>query len=188
LVELEELIGHNFWLKITHRGYDLAGDEAELRKTLPTSATEDEVAHSSVAPGALDQVITSCEQMLVRRGWKAALTELRRGDEQYQDCHWVDAVSEYYSAVESGLKYRLEEAGVSFGAGASLRDLAREAANAGLIPTNYQALFGFLDSVRSPRKHGRGSRPEEVEVGPAESLLMANHARSLLLYLGHRPA
>lgn len=187
LVKLDELLGHSFYLEITHRGYDLAGDEADLRKSLPTSATEDEEAHANVAPDALAEIITSCERMLASRGWEAALTELRRGDEQYRDEHWVDAVSEYYSAVESGLKYRLEESWITFSSGGSLRDLARLAVDAGAIPKNYQALFTFLDSVRSPRKHGRGSRPDEVEVGPAEALLMANHARSLLLYLGHRP-
>jgi hypothetical protein len=96
-------------------------------------------------------------------------------------------VSEYYSAVESGLKYRLAEAEVAFSDGAALQELAKVAAAHALIPTNYQALFGFLDSIRSPRKHGRGPKPDSVEVGPAESLLMANHARSLLVYLGHRP-
>jgi hypothetical protein len=28
---------------------------------------------------------------------------------------------------------------------------------------------------------------EELEVGPAEALLMGNHVRALLLYLGQRP-
>jgi hypothetical protein len=68
-----------------------------------------------------------------------------------------------------------------------LKDLAKQAAAEGLIPTNYQALSGFIDTIRSPRSHGRGSKIEEIEVGKAEALLMANHTRALLVYLGHRP-
>lgn len=95
---------------------------------------------------------------------------------------------EYYAALESGLKHRLDEAGTSYGGGDSLKALARAAADAGLIPTSYQAAFGFLDSIRSPRSHGRGSEPAELPVGPAEALLAGNHVRTLLLYLGHVPA
>jgi hypothetical protein len=40
--------------------------------------TEDEEALAPVAPDALRQVITSCEQMLERRGWTTALEDLRR--------------------------------------------------------------------------------------------------------------
>lgn len=49
LIKLDEMLGHSFYLEITHRGYDLAGNESELRKALPTSATEDEAAHATVA-------------------------------------------------------------------------------------------------------------------------------------------
>jgi len=54
---------------------------------------------------------------------------------------------------------------------------------------NYDALFGFTDSIRSPRSHGAAGRAEtigEVEVGQAEALLIGNNARTLLLYLGQR--
>jgi hypothetical protein len=57
-----------------------------------------------------------------------------------------------------------------------------------MIPTNYRALFGFIGSIRSPRRHGRGLRPVKVPVGPAEALLMGNHVRALLVYLAHRPS
>lgn len=187
LVEMDEMLGKSFYLSITTEGFDLVRDEAALRRELPRTATEDEEAHMAVAPDVLAEVIRSCEQLLEQRGWTSALGELRRGDAQHADGHWADAVSEYYAAVESGLKLRLDEAGVAYSEGAALRDLAKQAAAAGVIPLNYQQLFGFLDSVRSPRKHGRGRRVEEVDIGPGESLLMANHARTLLVYLGHRP-
>jgi hypothetical protein len=38
------------------------------------------------------------------RGWQQALTELQRGDNEYRGRDWVNAVREYYSALESGLK------------------------------------------------------------------------------------
>jgi hypothetical protein len=96
-------------------------------------------------------------------------------------------VREYYSALESGLKHRLDEAGVEYADGAALNALAKLAAATDLIPVNYQALFGFADSIRSPRSHGTGAKIVEVEVGKAEALLMGNHVRALLLYLGQRP-
>jgi hypothetical protein len=188
LVDLDPFMGHNFNLSITHHGYELVRDETALARTLPVTTTEDEEAHASVASDVLPEVIRSCEEMLESRGWTGALTELRRGDQQFQAGHWVDAISEYYAALESGLKHGLDEAPAAYSAGIALRDLARTAADAGLVPVNYQSLFGFIDSIRSPRRHGRGNRPDEVEVGPAEALLMSNHVRALLVYLGQRPA
>lgn len=188
LVEIKPTMGHNFHLSLTADGYDLVRDEAGLRRELPRTATEDEKAHAPVVPDVLGELVRDCEQMLEARGWTAALQELRRGDAQYRDAHWADAVAEYYAAVESGLKHRLADDGVKVKKSAALRDLAKRAAEAGVIPANYQAVFGFLDSIRSPRKHGRGPEIVEVEVGPAESLLLANHARALLVYLGHRPS
>lgn len=67
------------------------------------------------------------------------------------------------------------------------RALARTAVAAGIIPANYQELFGFANSIRSPRSHGGGGGATPIPIGPAESLLLANHARTLLVYLGHRP-
>ncbi|HEV2771566.1 MAG TPA: hypothetical protein VGV57_01845 [Thermoleophilaceae bacterium] len=125
--------------------------------------------------------------MLTQRGWTGAARELARGDEQYREGHWIDAVREYYAALESGLKHGLEEGEATYAAGAALRDLAKVAASEDLIPTNYQALFIFADSIRSPRTHGAGATIAEVEVGKAEALLMGNHVRALLLYLGQRP-
>jgi hypothetical protein len=181
-------MGKHFYLSLTTDGYDLARDEAARRRNLPTTATEDEEATAPVVPDVLVELIHSCDQLLESRWWMSALEELRRGDAQYAERHRVDAVSEYFAAVESGFRYRLAEEGAEISSGAALRDLAKRAAEVGVIPVNYQGLFGFLDSVRSPRKHGRGGRPEEVDIGPAEALLMGNHARALLVYLGHRPA
>ncbi len=186
--KLREFLGRNFYLSITHEGYDLVGDEKALRQALPLDATEDIEAHAPVSGAALAEMIRSCEQLLEGRRWQSVSEELGRGDEQWTQGHWVDAVSEYYAAVESALKYRLTEGGAAYPPTAALKDLARQAAQHGLIPPNYQALFGFCDSIRSPRRHGRGPSIEEVEVGPAEALLLANHARALVLYLGHRPA
>jgi hypothetical protein len=59
--------------------------------------------------------------------------------------------------------------------------LARLAADHDLIPVNYQAMFGFADSIRSPRSHGAGGNVEEIEIGQAEALLIGNHVRTLLL-------
>jgi hypothetical protein len=96
--------------------------------------------------------------------------------------------SQYYSALESGLKYALTEIGATYDAGAALKRLATRASDEGLIPANYQAFFGFADSIRSPRSHGSGPTPVQVEVGAHEALLTANYVRTALLYLGGRRA
>jgi hypothetical protein len=127
-----------------------------------------------------------CEEALAELGWTSALDELREGDDQFRQGHWSDAVGDYYTSVESGLKYSLEAVGAEYGSGAALKMLARRAREVGLIPPNYQETFGFLDSIRSPREHGQGTTPNRVEVEAAEALLMGNHARSLLLYLAQR--
>jgi hypothetical protein len=154
---------------------------------LPVSAAEDETAGADVAPDAMRDLILNVDDLLAKRGWVGAARELSRGDAQYRDGHWTDAVREYYAALESGLKHRLDEGGVEYADGATLKDLAKVAASQDLVPTNYQALFGFADSIRSPRSHGAGANVVEVEVGKAEALLMGNHVRTLLLYLGQRP-
>jgi hypothetical protein len=187
LVEVQPFMGHNFDVEITPAGYELLRDARDLARELPTSSAEDEEASANVVPDALRDLIVSVEDLLDKRGWAGAATELQRGDDQFRDGHWIDATREYYAALESGLKHRMDEAGVEYSAGAALKDLAKLAASQGLLPTNYQALFGFVDSIRSPRSHGRGDKIIEIEVGEAEALLMANHVRALLLYLGHRP-
>lgn len=187
LAKVQLALGKNFWVSLTPAGYDLARDEEALRRDLPTTAADDEEAHAAVARDALAALIASVDQLLEQRGWEGARRELARGDRQYDEGHWVDAVGEYYSALESGLKHRLDEAGATYGDKAALRDLSRTAVQANLLPPNYQQLFGFADSIRSPRRHGAGGQVEEVEVGPAEALLMGNHVRALLLYLGQRP-
>jgi hypothetical protein len=179
-----------FSVKLGTRGYDALRDENLLRATLPINLTEDQEAQITVAPDALGQIIASCEEILEALGWKQVLVELGRGDKEYRDGGWVNAVREYYAAIESGLQYAL-------GIGAeppseehrALRRLAGKAGRAAVIPVNYEALFGFTDSIRSPRSHGAAGRADtvgEVEVGQAEALLMGNHARTLLLYLGQR--
>lgn len=140
-----------------------------------------------MAPDVLDELIVTCEQVLRTRGWESALVELGAGDTRHSDGLWKEAVREYYSAIESGVRYRTDEAGEVVAAGAALKKIAARATELGLIPANYAALFTFIDSIRSPRSHGAGPTPVEVEVGPAESLLMANHARALLVYLAQRP-
>ncbi len=179
-----------FQVRLGERGYDALRDESILRRELPINVTDDEEAQVVVTPDALREIIISCEQMLGTLGWKQALVELGRGDKAYREENWVEAVREYYAALESGLKYALgiddetvEESN------RALHKLAGRTAKAGLIPVNYQAVFGFADSIRSPRSHGGGRRAErvgEVEVGQAEALLMGNHTRTLLLYLGQR--
>jgi hypothetical protein len=188
LLEVDAAMGHNFWARITPEGYEVVRDQRELDRTLPTSAAEDDEAAATVAADALRDVITSTEALIEARGWSGTARELARGDDQYRDGHWKDAVGEYYSALESALKHRLDEADVEYAEKASLRDLARHAATNGLIPRNYQELFSFINSIRSPRSHGAGGTVEEIEIGQAEALLMGNHVRSLILYLGHRPS
>lgn len=187
LLELQAFSGA-FMVRITPTGHELLQDEVALVRQLPISAADDEEGHAAVAADALAALITGVEDLLKERHWDAARRELRAGDGQFDDGHWDYAVREYYKALESGLKYRLKEAGVSYGKTAALRDLARTAAQNDLLPRNYQGLFGFTDSIRSPRSHGAGDGVVEVDVGPAEALLMGNHVRSLLLYLGHRPS
>jgi len=187
LLDVRPFMGHNFHAQITPAGYELQRDHRALQRELPTSGAEDEEGAEAVTSDALRELITSVENLLTKREWAGAARELRRGDDQYRNGDWTDAVREYYAALESALKHRLDEAGVDYGEGAALNRLARIAADQNLIPVNYQALFGFVDSIRSPRSHGTGGEVEEVEVGQAEALLMGNHVRALMLYLGHRP-
>lgn len=186
LVELGSETSAFFHCSVTTRGLEVAENPALLQVQLPITPTHDEVALLPVASDALSNVIWSCEQLLEQRGWETALRELEAGDREYADENWVNAVREYYSALESGLKYALSDNGTTYSDGAALNKLAARAAEAGLIPVNYQAFFGFADSIRSPRSHGGGPKPVEIEVGQHEALLMGNHVRAALLYLGGR--
>jgi hypothetical protein len=186
-VEVVRTGGGNHSIRLRPDGYDLARDETELRRVFPTSATDDEEAHAIVVPDVLGRLVTSCEQLLRDRGWTDALDELARGDAAYSESNWTEAVREHYSAVESGLRYRITEIDETVADGAALKKLAARAGELGLIPPNYAALFTFIDSIRSPRSHGAGGQVIKVEIGPAEALLMSNHTRALLVYLGHRP-
>lgn len=186
LLELGSESNGFFSCKSTARGHQIYEDPAEMDAMLPTSATHDENALLPVAPDALSDVIWSCKQLLENRGWETALRELEAGDREYADSNWINAVREYYRALESGLKYALTEIGATYDEGAALKKLASRAAETGLIPVNYQAFLGFADSIRSPRSHGGGPTPVEIEVGQHEALLMANHVRTALLYLGGR--
>ena len=89
------------------------------------------------------------------------------------------------------MKYRLAEEAIPYNAGTSLKLSPRSRQPVVSSRANYQHVFGFLDSIRSPRRHGAGptskSPAEIVEIGRAESLLMANHARGLPVYLAQRP-
>jgi hypothetical protein len=87
LVRLRLPLGRNFAVSIEPRGYDLARDDAALRRELPTSASEDEEAHAAVAPDALSALITSVDQMLRERAWDDARSELAEGDRQYNAGH-----------------------------------------------------------------------------------------------------
>ncbi len=173
-------------MKITAEGVSVGSDQAVLARTLPVRASDDADAGAQVVSDAMRPLILDCEQLLREREWTEALSELQSGDAAYADDRWADAVREYYRAVESGLKYRLDEAGVSHSNSMTLRKLAGLAVQHGLIPSNYQELFSFLNSIRSPKAHGGGPKPEDVEIGRHEALLMGNHARALLLYLGGR--
>jgi hypothetical protein len=187
LIELSSSESNGYFnCRSTARGHDLYEDPAQMDAQLPTSAAHDENALLPIAPDALSEVIWSCKQLLEQRGWDRALQELEAGDREYADENWVNAVREYYNALESGLKYALTDAGATYSEGAALNKLATRAAEVGLIPVNYQAFFGFADSIRSPRSHGAGPKPVEIEVGQHEALLMGNHARTALLYLGGR--
>lgn len=184
-VELKSESNGSFACEMRSAGHDLVADEALLRTTLPLTVGEDDEVLPWVAPDVLKTLILGCEQLLENKGWTTALDELRRGDEQYAKREWVNAVREYYSSVESALKYALQTEVDSADANA-LKSLAKLAVQRGLIPPNYQALFGFPDSIRSPRSHGAGPRPTEVEVNQPEALLLGNLTRALLVYLGNR--
>jgi hypothetical protein len=188
LIELGSESTGFFYCRSTARGHQLHEDPAEMDAMLPMSATHDENALLTVAPDALSEVIWSCKQLLEHRGWETALRELAAGDREYADENWVNAVREYYSALESGLKYALTDSGATYDEGAALKRLATRCGETGLIPPNYQAFFGFADSIRSPRSHGVGPTPVKIEIGQHEALLMGNHVRTALLYLGSRRA
>lgn len=186
LIELGSESSGFFHGSITPRGLRVYEDPAQLEAQLPATPTHDEIALLPVASDVLSEVIWSCEQLLEQRGWGTALQELEAGDREYTNRNWVNAVREYYSALESGLKCALAEIGATYDEGAALKRLATRASEAGQIPLNYQAFFGFADSIRSPRSHGGGLAPVEIEVGKHEALLMGNHVRAALLYLGGR--
>lgn len=186
LIELSSETSGFFSCRSTAQGHDLSEDPVQMDAQLPTSPTHDESALLPVASDALSDVIWSCKQLLEQRRWDTALRELEAGDREYAGENWVNAVREYYSALESGLKYALTEARATYDDGAALRKLAGRAAETNLIPPNYQAFFGFADSIRSPRSHGGGPTPAEVEVGQHEALLMGNYVRAGLLYVGGR--
>jgi hypothetical protein len=186
LIELGSESSGFFHCSVTPRGLQVYEDPAQLETQLPMTPTHDEIALLPVAPDALSDVIWSCKQLLKQRGWDTAMSELEAGDREYADGNWVNAVREYYRALESGLKYALTDAGATYDEGAALKRLATRAAETGSIPPNYQAFFGFADSIRSPRSHGAGPTPVEVEVGQHEALLMGNYVRAALLYLGGR--
>jgi HEPN domain len=171
-------------MKITGEGLRVATDACGLARALPLTAADDAEIGSEIVSDALRPLILDCEQLLRERGWTEASAELDEGDRAFADERWRDAVREYYRAVESGLKYRLTEAGVTYGGTTALRPLASLGVQGGLIPRNYQELFSFLNSIRSPKSHGGGPTPQDVPIGRNEALLMGNHARALLLYLG----
>jgi hypothetical protein len=171
-------------MKITGEGLRVAIDPRELARMLPVSAADDAELGAEIVSDALRPLILDCEQLLRERGWTEALNEVEEGDTALADERWRDAVREYYRAVESALKYRLSEGGIGYADSTALRPLASLAAQNGLIPRNYQELFGFLNSIRSPKSHGAGPAPQDVPIGRNEALLMGNHARALLLYLG----
>lgn len=171
-------------LRLTSEGVRVTTDPNELAKTLPVSGTEDDEGAEQIVADAMRTLIFDVEQLLEARGWSEALAELKEGDDAFAYERWRDAVREYYRAAESGLKYRLAEADATFADSTALRKLAALAVQHDLIPPNYQDMFGFLDSIRSPRSHGGGPKPKPVPVGRNEALLMGNHARALLLYLG----
>jgi hypothetical protein len=91
----------------------VASDARELSRRLPTSVTEDDEGAAQIVADAMRPLIFDVEQLLDERRWSEALAELKEGDDAFADERWRDAVREYYRAVESGLKYRLQEAGVS---------------------------------------------------------------------------
>jgi len=184
-VELKGETNGSFVCAMRSGGNGLMQDDSLLRSTLPITVGEDEDVLPSVAPDVLKELILTCEQLLVSKGWENALDELRRGDDQYAKGEWVNSVREYYSSLESGFKYALHVEGDEADTN-TLKSLAKLAAERGLIPPNYQALFGFPNSIRSPRSHGAGPRPEEVEVNQPEALVMGNLTRSLLVYLASR--
>ena len=188
LLELEEGMPAIFGVRLTSEGDEALSDKRVLQRRLPTTTSEDDEHLPLIAPDALAEIITNAEEIIERLGWSAALDELRAGDAQYADGTWVNAVRDHYSALESGLKYALQADGVTYGDANALEKLAKRASAAGLIPLNYQALFSFTSSIRSPTSHGAGpfGAATRVEVGAAEALLMRHHVHTLLLYLGTR--
>jgi hypothetical protein len=185
LAEIRGQTSGYIMLRITAKGVQVASDAGELSRRLPMSVTEDDEGAAQIVADAMRPLLLDVEQLLDERRWSEALAELEKGGDAFADERWRDAVREYYRAVESGLKYRLQEAGVSYGEASALRKLASTAAEHDLIPRNYQALSSFLDSIRSPKSHGGGPKPQDVPTGRNEALL-GNHARALLLYLGGR--
>jgi hypothetical protein len=189
-VDLDTNNTRHFGIRLAAPAYSLLDDPRRVDATYPVTPTDDTAALPRVAPDALSTVIQDCEQMLEQRGWASAATELHRGDVEYRKGNWINAVREYYAALESGLKYALHQENIDYAEGSALRRLAGQAAEVDLIPLNYQSVFSYPDSIRSPRSHGAGPAGEitEVEVGQAEALLLGNLTRTLLLYLGNRPS
>jgi hypothetical protein len=132
-VDLQQASGRAHYVALTQAGYDLARDEEALRLVLPRNTSEDEEVHTPVVPDVVTELVMSVEQALRARGWASALDELARGDARYREGKWADAVGEYYSALESGLRYRIDEAGATAAEGAALETLAKRAGELDLI-------------------------------------------------------
>lgn len=131
----------------------------------------------------LHDLHTNLDQIINALNWDSVKAELTEGNSRLSKKDYVGAVKDYYSALESAIKYRLTTASIPFGSGASLRDLTSALEKNGLIPRNYKNVFDFVNSIRSPRSHGLGTNAEVVSIHEKEALLMKHHVSALIVYL-----
>jgi hypothetical protein len=127
------------------------------------SATEDDEGAAQIVSDAMQTLILDVEQLLKARGWSEALAELKEGDDAFAEERWRDAVRECYRAAESGLKYRLVEAGAPFADSAALRRLTALAVQHDL---NSAELPGHVRLPRLDPVAAISRRRAQAQTGP----------------------
>lgn len=156
--------------------------EQDFIDTFPIN-NDESGKYVKVTHDILRDLHTNLDQILNTLKWDSVKSEFNEGNTRLSKKDYAGAVKDYYSALESAIKYKLTSSNVQFGSGASLKDLTSALEKSGLIPRNYKHVFDFVNSIRSPRSHGLGTSTEVVTIHEKEALLMKNHVSSLIVYL-----
>lgn len=174
--------GYTFAIILSKISWGNFRTETDFNNKFPTN-NDESGDYAKVTHDILNGLHTNLHQLLINLKWENARIELIEGDERLAKKDYVGAVKDYYSALESAIKYRLTSANIAFSTGSSLKDLTSALEKNGLIPRNYKNIFDFVNSIRSPRSHGLGTGTDIVQVHEKEAVLMKNHVASTIVYL-----